>query len=622
MPLDAFLSRCMRQMRAAVAIAREQIRRVRHLMAQSAVFVTDVYRFRPRLMIYTAIMMAVHSLTEGIGLVLLIPLIGLVGAGAGISGGQRLNDALSKLFGVIGVTPTLEHVLGLLLGLAIVRAALGYVTTMCIAQLEYGFLHHIRARFYDALSHADWPHLVSLRQSHTSHRLTLQAEQVGYAVGYLLHGMATFLGLLVGIAVAWVASPTLTATVLVGALVLAICLLSLHWWAFARGAAAMRAMQHLFGILDAGLEGLKLGRAFSIERALAKDFTDASNAYRRAAISLRQNESVVALAQEVGSMLLLVLLVFASLRMFAVSSLDLLLLIAIFSRLLPRAIGLQTNIRLLVASLPDYNNFMIAQTAVVAAREVGDDDLAPIPFERAIKLHNVSVTHAEAPELNVLSGISFEIPLRSSLGVVGHSGAGKSTLADLLAGFIAPSDGHLLVDGRLIDAATRKSWRSGVIYVDQHSPIFRDTIRANIVLKARTASDADIWRYLDMVHAGDLVRGLPHGLDTVVGEGSARLSGGELQRLRLASALLAKPRLLILDEATNALSPSDERQLITSIAPVLAQSTVLSIAHRPTSVAWTDRLLVLQHGRLAAHGATAEILRRMTLAEMLGVPAD
>lgn len=604
---------------AIMSVARLQARRMRQLASQLGAFIADVYRFRPHLTIYTAVLMSVLSVTEGIGLVMLVPLIGFVGAGndTGPQGGQRLHDMLNALFGFFGVSPTLEHVLGIFLILAIVRPTLNYHTSMCSARLENGYLNHIRTRLYAALSHADWTHLLDLRQSHTSHRLTLQAEQVGYAVGYLLTGIATFLNLLAGVAVAWIASPTLTVTVLLGAACLAACLLVLHWWAFARAAAAMRAMQHLFRVLGDGLDSLKLGRAFSIEPALAKEFADASVAYKSAAIDLRKNETMVTVAHEAGSVLLLVLLVYASLRVFKVSSIDILLLIAIFSRLLPRAMSLQSNVRLLVASLPDYNNLVTAQAAADSAREPGNDRITHIPFEHTLELRNVSYRHRPDTPLNSLSEVSFELPARSSLGIIGPSGAGKSTLADLVAGFVAPSSGSVIVDGRPIDDELRRSWRTNVVYVDQHSSAFNDTIRANVALKATNIGDEEIWHALDLVRAADLVRALPLGLSTVVGEAGARLSGGELQRLRLASALLCKPGLLILDEAMSALSPADERAVIASIAHELAKTTVLTIAHRLSSVSWTSRVLVLDSGLIVAQGATSEVLSQESFADIL-----
>ena len=185
-----------------------------------------------------------------------------------------------------------------------------------------------------------------------------------------------------------------------------------------------------------------------------------------------------------------------------------------------------------------------------------------------------------------------------------------------MAGLIPPDEGQVVIDGVPLDNASRAHWRASVAYVPQDAPLFHDTLRANLRIGARRASDAEIWASLETVHAAELVRSLPEGLDTLAGDRGVRLSGGERQRLRLASALLRKPQLLILDESTNALSPDDEARIIASLQAVrgamtVAMSvamTVILIAHRTTSVMWTDRVLVVRDGRIVADGPPAEVL--------------
>ena len=138
--------------------------------------------------------------------------------------------------------------------------------------------------------------------------------------------------------------------------------------------------------------------------------------------------------------------------------------------------------------------------------------------------------------------------------------------------------------------------------------MFDDSIRANLTVAARDATDGEIWNCLEIVEAADLVRGLEQGLDTRVGDRGARLSGGQRQRLRLASALLKKPELLLLDEATNALGPGDERTIVGNLRRLLSSMTIVVIAHRKSSVAWTDSGILLKDGKVAASGPTGALL--------------
>jgi ATP-binding cassette subfamily C protein len=586
------------------------------LISLAGNFIADVYRYRPRLMTVAAILMVGRSLSEGLSLALLVPLLNVVGVVPRTEGGRRLREALLAVFQGAHMTPSLEHVLAVFLAAVVLRAVLGYSTTLAAGCLEFGFLHHLRVRVYEALAHADWPHLVKMRQAHTTHGLTLQAEQVGWGVALLLNVIACCLTLLAGTVVALIASPALTMTVVAGGIALTASLLVFHWWTFARGAAAVRAMQHLYKVLGDRVDGLKLNKAFGIEAALAKDFTEASGAYQTSAIELRKTEGLMGVAQELTSVVLLIALVFAGVRLFEASNLELLLLIAIFSRLLPRAVELQTNIRQLVVVLPDYQGIRVSETAAQAAREPLPEPRVAIRLDRVLELREVSFRYAEQGGEEGLSQISFSLPAHTSLGVIGLSAAGKSTLADVIAGLVVPHRGEVLVDGRIIEGVTRLHWRAGIAYVDQESTIFHDTIRANICLGARQVSDEEIWRALKLTQIADLVEGLPERLGTLVGEGGVRLSRGERQRLRLASAILRRPQLIILDEAMSALNPVEELEVISSILHLLPQTTALAIAHRLTSVAWTDRLLVLQRGRVARYGPTAEILSGSLVPEL------
>src|SRR5262249_33362191 len=184
----------------------------------------------------------------------------------------------------------------------------------------------------------------------------------------------------------------------------------------------------------------------------------------------------------------------------------------------------------------------------------------------------------------VLKHVSLKVPARSAFAILGISGAGKSTLADIIAGLIIPDSGMVIVDGCEVTPETRPNWRGTVAYVPQDAPLFDDSVRANLTLGAREATDEEIWHCLEQVNAADLVRALPGGLQATVGERGVRLSGGQRQRLRLASALLRRPELLILDEATNALSPNDERAIVTGLRRLLDRMTIIVIAHRHSSI--------------------------------------
>lgn len=572
----------------------------------------DLLRFHPRLSVAALLLLLARSISEGVTFVLLIPLLASVGlVSAGDSSGAEpgwLQGALDA----IGLGASLEVVLGAFLAAIAARALLGYASAMACARLEAGFVDHIRQRVYRALSRASWLHLLSSRQSDGTQALSMQAESAGTAVYLVVSLTASLTTIAAGLTVAGLAAPWLTLTVGTAALAMALPMVVFQRRAFRRGTAAWQAMQVLYASLAARMDGLKLAKAFSLERPLEQEFSAASESYRAAAIAVREDAARALLLQEAAAAFVLTAFVYGALRVFDASSLEIVLLIAIFARLLPRATDAQSSVRALAAVLPELGGIRSLEDAALAAAEALPEPRTPIPLRVRLELRGASFRYP-AQAAPALDNVTLELPAHRATGIVGLSGAGKSTLADLLAGLIAPGEGTLLVDGTVIDEATRPHWRAGVAYIPQDTPLFNDTIRRNLLLGLQGIPEDEVWTCLELARAAQIARALPRGLETITGERGLRLSGGERQRLRLASALLRRPELLILDEATSALNPVDEREIIGALRNLLSTTTVVMIAHRPSSLAWTDRLVVLERGRIIDMGPTERLLRQESL---------
>ncbi|WP_292102910.1 ABC transporter ATP-binding protein [Mesorhizobium sp.] len=202
----------------------------------------------------------------------------------------------------------------------------------------------------------------------------------------------------------------------------------------------------------------------------------------------------------------------------------------------------------------------------------------------------------------VVSGITFGLPAGKVTALIGPSGSGKSTIADMLLGLLEPTQGKILADGVEIGPGNRRFWRDQVAYVPQDVFLLHDTIAANLRLAAPQASDAELWTALRSAHAADFVERLEERLDTVVGDRGIRLSGGERQRIALARALLRKPSLLILDEATSALDWQNQSLIAKSIDGLRGTMTILTIAHRPSMIAFADWVVAIENGHIVEVG--------------------
>ncbi|MFF6951117.1 ABC transporter ATP-binding protein [Streptomyces iakyrus] len=212
------------------------------------------------------------------------------------------------------------------------------------------------------------------------------------------------------------------------------------------------------------------------------------------------------------------------------------------------------------------------------------------------------------PGRPVLRGVSFAVPQRRHVALVGRSGAGKSTVFALIARFYEPDAGTLLFDGRPATERTRGDCRRGIAVVDQNTHVVHGTLRDNITYAVPDAPEAEIRRVVELARLEEVVDRLPGGLAAVIGEHGGNLSGGERQRVALARALLARPALLLLDEPTSHLDAINESALTTVMKDIAQECALLVIAHRLSTVQHADHIVVLQDGRTAAGGRHEELL--------------
>ncbi|MFF7981591.1 ABC transporter ATP-binding protein [Streptomyces sp. NPDC007901] len=208
----------------------------------------------------------------------------------------------------------------------------------------------------------------------------------------------------------------------------------------------------------------------------------------------------------------------------------------------------------------------------------------------------------------VLHGISFRAEPGHTVALVGSSGAGKSTIAQLLPRLYDVDEGAVRIGGVDVRDLTAGSLRATLGMVTQDGHLFHDTVRANLLLARPTATDEELWAALGRARLDEVVRSLPDGLDTVVGERGYRLSGGERQRMTIARLLLARQRVVILDEATAHLDNTSEAAVQEALAEALEGRTAVVIAHRLSTVRAADQILVVEAGRIVERGTHDELL--------------
>ncbi|WP_199504475.1 ABCB family ABC transporter ATP-binding protein/permease [Qipengyuania sp. YIM B01966] len=241
--------------------------------------------------------------------------------------------------------------------------------------------------------------------------------------------------------------------------------------------------------------------------------------------------------------------------------------------------------------------------------EIADRPGAPALVIRRPTVVFDDVVFGYERERTILHGLSFAVEAGQHIALVGPSGAGKSTIARLLFRFYDPWSGRILIDGQDIATVSQDSLRAAIGIVPQDSVLFNDTIGYNIAYGRAGASAEDVLRAAQGAAILPFIEALPDGFDTEVGERGLKLSGGEKQRVAIARTLVKNPPILLLDEATSALDTRTEQDILETLHRVSENRTTLSIAHRLSTVADADRILVLEHGRLAEQGRHRDLLR-------------
>jgi ABC-type multidrug transport system fused ATPase/permease subunit len=223
----------------------------------------------------------------------------------------------------------------------------------------------------------------------------------------------------------------------------------------------------------------------------------------------------------------------------------------------------------------------------------------------------VRFAYGRGPE--VLHGIDLEIAAGTTVALVGHTGAGKSTIAKLLARFYDPTDGRITIDGTDLRDVTQASLRDQLGIVPQEGFLFAGTVRENIAFGRPGATLEQIVDAARTVGADDFIEQLEDGYDTELNERGSRLSLGQRQLVAFARALLADPRILVLDEATSSVDIGTERRIEAALRKLLAGRTAFIIAHRLSTIRDADLIVVLEHGQIVEQGSHDELMARRGL---------
>ncbi len=555
------------------------------------------------------------GLTQGVGLVMIIPLLqtlGITGGGESSAGGG-ITRFVSGAFAALGLPLNLYTLLAAYILIVSILSIVKRYQAVFNMELQQGFVLHLRSRLYAALTYAQWLFTVQRKSSDIAHGITSDIQRVGMGTHQFLQFLSSISLVVFHIAAALLLSVPLTAATLVFGGFMILLMKPLNQKAYDTGHSLRSSRKELLGSVTEHLGGMKTAKSFGAEQRHIEKFAAVNRGIKNQIARFTRLRATTRMFYEIGAVVALSIYFIAAIKIIPVPAPKLLVLVFIFTRLLPRFSTLTQNYQAIKNMLPAFSGARELYQQADAAREFpAGAERAPFEIRDGISFRGVSFRYSSRSETgqsesgqsqtDALREVTIAIPARRITAVVGASGAGKSTLADVLLGLLKPSGGKIIVDGREIVGDHIHAWRHSIGYVPQETFLFNDTLRTNLLWANPSAGEDQLWEAVRMASAEDFVKQLPEGLDTVTGDRGIRLSGGERQRIALARALLRKPRLLVLDEATSALDSENEIRIHQAIDSLQGQLTIVIIAHRLSTIRSADQIIVLDQGRVIQQG--------------------
>ena len=562
------------------------------------------------------------SLLDGFTLIILIPLLKhLFGTTGELrAGSTQLEAFVSRLTEplVAGLAPgeaagrlVIVLVVGLLL-----KNALSYASSQISVGVQEGLVRDLRTRIFEHLLTLDLGYFQRTRAGQLISGIITEVDQTKTVITASL--LSLFQNLVVVATTLVVLSQiSLRLTLLTLACVPLMVLLLQTLLKRLRQHARARARERgeVTSTITERIGAVRLIRAYGEEARESAHFAAQATRYRKQVVRTQRFSSLTSPLTEVFSGFLVILIIWAGTRP---------ALIGLGAPLAPEAIIVFLMAALkLTSPLKTISSYpaVMAVTMASAERvfEMLDEPSTEVDrpgegaarFERAVAFDRVSFRYGQGDP--VLSEVSFELPKGRVVALVGPSGAGKSTLADLLPRFHDPTGGQITMDAVPLTRLTRRSLRALMGVVSQDTVLLNDTVHANIAYGSPKATRAQIEAAARAANADLFIAQMPQGYDTLLGERGTRLSGGQRQRIAIARALLVDPPILILDEATSALDTESERLVQQAIDRLMADRTVLVIAHRLATVRDADEIVVLDAGRVVQRGTHDQLFRTVGL---------
>lgn len=570
---------------------------IRQTSLNAYLFFVRAYPVRSWLMLGAFVL---AGLVEGIGAAGILSLLSL------LLGEQQSSSVLARAIHsgleFFGITATIVSLLSLMVLVSILKSALTFLAMALAGFTSAHVAADMRVEMMRALLKARWSFFVHHPIGESANAVATEAQRAAQVFLSGSQALASLVLVLVYAAVSLLVSWRVSLLALLAGGILAFTLRFLIGLARKAGVRQTKGAKALTRSIINALSGLKavkaMGREQRFESILEQEALELRDTHRKQVIY----QQLMPLISEPLMLIIVAVGLSLAIRYTSLATSELLVLGLLALRLMQRISVAQSHFQRMAVAESALWSLQKAKGEAKQAAEIHEGRTPP-RLEQKIELRDVTFGYAEQP---VIYNLSFDIPARKFVALYGPSGTGKTTLVDLVIGLHRPSQGEVYLDGTPLSKIDLRLWRHQIGYVPQETYLFQESIAENVTLGDRSIGDDKVKAVLKAAGAWDFIAAMPDGMHTVVGEGGGRLSGGQRQRIAIARALAADPLLLVLDEATAALDPHLEREILKTIRTIAVDVTVLAVSHQPAVAEAADIIYDLTNLTTRADGSGSQ----------------
>jgi len=548
------------------------------------------------------------GLLEVFGLALFVPIINLA------SGNSESPWPIGYLIVMLNTLGIAENLLLLMILVVITLSIAFYISHLqrtLIFESKFKFEHNLRLDLMTSIFNSSWSFFKKQSMGDIVNSLTIQSERAAACLSYQIFTLAFFIQTIVYFSISLVLSYELSFIALFCLSILTYVSNLITFRASELGENSNKSYMSYSSKLNEYISAMKLFKVMAKDGVALSRLSKLSASLSKKYFQEEKNSSYLILYMRIAPIILVSAIIFISFEVLNLSGSIVLVFLFVLMRLIPSITASRTN----------YNSFKINKpsldivdklTLSAASSSSVDNNLNSNIFSRlesGIDIQNISFRHPGADNA-VVKNVSIKIKSNQTIGIVGGSGSGKTTLLDIILGMYQPTSGFVYIDGVDLIKFNVKSWREGIGYVGQDSFLFNETLRQNLSINEDFVLDEDINRAIKLANLEAVVKKLDNGLDTLIEDMGRNLSGGEKQRVSLARAIINRPKILVLDEATSSLDVASEEIIREKIEEMSGDYTIIIVTHRLSTVRNADNIYVMDDGEVVESGTYDELMTK------------